>query len=51
MLVELREIVDVLDGDRTVRALLRAKIHAAALYKDPLVFPFDATGTHSDHRG
>ena len=42
VLVELREIVDVLNGDRTARALLTAKIHAAALYKDPLVFPLDA---------
>ena len=44
VLVELREIVDVLNGDRTVRALLTAKIHAAALYKDPLVFPFTDAG-------
>jgi hypothetical protein len=41
VLVELREIVDVFNGDRTVRVLLTAKIHAAALYKDPLVYPFD----------
>jgi restriction system protein len=44
VLVELREIVDVLNSDHTVRALLTAKIRAAALYKDPLVFPFDDAG-------
>jgi restriction system protein len=42
VLVELREIVDVLNSDnRSVRDLLTAKIRAAALFKDPLVYPFD----------
>jgi restriction system protein len=44
VLVELREIVDVLNSDHTVRALLTAKIRAAALYKNPLVFPFHDAG-------
>ena len=42
VLVELREIVDVFNSDyRSVRDLLTAKIRAAALFKDPLVYPFD----------
>lgn len=41
VLVELREIVDALNSDRLVRDLLTAKIRAAALLKDPLVYPFD----------
>lgn len=41
VLVELREIVQALTLDRTVRDLLTKKIHAAALLKDPLVYPLD----------
>ncbi len=41
VLVELREIVQTLDEDRTVRELLTKKIHAATLFKDPLVHPLD----------
>jgi restriction system protein len=46
VLVELREIVQTLNEDRTVRELLTKKIHAATLFKDPLVHPLDQlTGT------
>jgi restriction system protein len=46
VLVELKEIVQALTDDRTVRELLTAKIHAATLFKDPLVYPLDQlTGT------
>ena len=46
VLVELREIVQTLNEDRTVRELLTKKIHAATVFKDPLVHPLDQlTGT------
>jgi restriction system protein len=41
VLVELREIVQALTDDRSVRDLLTKKIHAATLFKDPLVYPLD----------
>ena len=41
VLVELREIVQALSLDQLVRELLTAKIRAAALLKDPLVYPLD----------
>lgn len=41
VLVELREIIQALTLDRPVRELLVAKIRAAALLKDPLVFPLE----------
>jgi restriction system protein len=41
VLVELKEIVQALTLDRSVRELLTAKIRAAALLKDPLVYPLD----------
>jgi hypothetical protein len=41
VLVELREIVQALTLGRSVRALLTKKIRAAALLKDPLVYPLD----------
>ncbi|MGZ6693706.1 MAG: hypothetical protein ACXVHQ_40765 [Solirubrobacteraceae bacterium] len=41
VLVELKEIVQALTDDRTVRELLTKKIHAATLFKDPLVYPLD----------
>jgi restriction system protein len=44
VLVELREIVQALNLDRSVRQLLVKKIRAAALFKDPLVYPLDDAG-------
>jgi len=41
VLVELKEIVQALTLDRSVRTLLTKKIRAAALLKDPLVYPLD----------
>jgi hypothetical protein len=41
VLVELKEIIQALSRDRLVRELLTAKIRAAALLKDPLVYPLD----------
>jgi restriction system protein len=41
VLVELKEIVQALTLDRSVRDLLTAKIRAAALLKDPLVYPLE----------
>ena len=41
VLVELKEIVQALSLDRSVRDLLTAKIRAAALVKDPLVYPLN----------
>jgi len=41
VLVELREIVKALTLDRSIRELLTRKITAAALLKDPLVYPLD----------
>ena len=39
--VELRGIIQALTLDRPVRDLLTAKIRAAALLKNPLVYPLD----------
>jgi restriction system protein len=41
VLVELREIVQALTLGRSVRALLTKKVRAAAIDKDPLVYPLD----------
>lgn len=41
ILVELKEIIQALTLDRSVRELLIKKIRAAALLKDPLVYPLD----------
>ena len=41
VLVELKEIVQALTLDRSVRELLVKKVRAAALFKDPLVYPLD----------
>jgi len=41
ILVELREIVMLLESDRTLIELLRPKIHSANLNKNPLVFPLE----------
>jgi restriction system protein len=41
VLVELKEIVQALTLDRSVRELLTKKIRASALRKDPLVYPLD----------
>jgi hypothetical protein len=41
VLVELRGIIQALTLDRPVRDLLTAKIRAAALLKNPLVYPLD----------
>ena len=41
VLVELREIVQALTLGRSVRALLSKKVRAAALDKEPLVYPLD----------
>lgn len=45
VLVELKEIVQALTLGRSVRDLLTAKIRAAALLKDPLVYPLDEVAT------
>lgn len=41
ILVELREIVMLLESDRSIIELLRPKIHAANLSKNPLIYPLD----------
>lgn len=40
-LVELREIVMLMERDLPLLELLKPKLHAASLQKDPLVFPLD----------
>jgi restriction system protein len=44
VLVELREIIRALTLDHPVRDLFTAKIRAAALLKNPLVYPLDEAG-------
>jgi restriction system protein len=45
VLVELKEIVQALTRDRTVRDLLVTKVRAASLQKNPLVYPLDELPT------
>lgn len=45
VLVELKEIVQALTLDRTVRDLLVTKVRAASLQKNPLVYPLDELPT------
>jgi hypothetical protein len=41
LLVELREIVILMERELPLLDLLKPKIHAANLSKQPLVFPFE----------